>query len=80
MSEDTTAATVAEQQHQAAVDAEYGVYVAVEPIDIGGARAFNAGDSVPTSHIERGVVSDGQVAKITTKAGRVAAGLDESKG
>jgi len=56
--------------------AEYGVYVAVGPIDINGARAFNAGDAVPTSHVDRGVVLTEQVAKTTTKAGRVAAGID----
>ena len=51
------------QDYQAAVDAEYGVYVATEPIDIDGARAFNVGDPVPTSHVERGVVRADQVAK-----------------
>jgi hypothetical protein len=55
---------------------EYGQYVAVSPIDINGARAFNAGDAVPTSHVERGVVLTEQVAKTSTKAGRVAAGID----
>jgi hypothetical protein len=50
--------------------AEYGVYVATVPIDINGARAFNVGDAVPVSHVERGVVLTEQVAKSSTKAGR----------
>lgn len=48
--------------------AEWGAYVATEAIDINGARAFNAGDAVPVSHVERGVVSSESVAKTTTKA------------
>lgn len=59
---------------------EYGTYVAVAPININGVRAFNAGDPVPSTHVSRGVVDEGQVARITTKAGRAAAGVDESKG
>lgn len=51
---------------------EYGTYVAVQPIDIGGARAFNVGDAVPMSHVERGVVPSEAVAKSTTKAGQAA--------
>jgi hypothetical protein len=62
---------------EAAIAKEYGTYVATAPIDIGGARAFNAGDPVPVSHIERGVVSQDKVAKLTTKSGRVAAGVEE---
>jgi hypothetical protein len=46
-----TAAELREAQR-----AEYGTYVAVVPIDINGARAFNPGDAVPVSHVERGVV------------------------
>lgn len=48
--------------------AEYGEYVAVEPIVIGGARAFNPGDPVPKSHVDSGVVSKEQVARSNTKA------------
>jgi hypothetical protein len=33
---------------------EYSTYVALVPIDIGGARAFNVGDPVPVSHVENG--------------------------
>ena len=69
------------EELRAAQAAEYGTYVALEPIDIGGARAFNIGDPVPTSHITREVVRTDQVAKVTTKAGREAAGItDETKG
>lgn len=57
---------------------EYGTYVALGPIDIGGVRAFNKGDAVPVGHVDREVVSKEQVAKVTTKAGQAAAGLDET--
>lgn len=57
---------------------EYGTYVALQPIYIGGARAFNQGDPVPVGHVERGVVESEQVAKTSTKAGRAAAGIDEN--
>lgn len=52
--------------------AEWGVYVAVEPINIGGVRAFNVGEAVPVSHVERGVVGAEQVAKRGTKAAQAA--------
>jgi hypothetical protein len=51
-------------------EAEYGEFVAVEPINIGGARAFNPGDPVPKSHVDRGVVSKDQVARRETKAAK----------
>jgi hypothetical protein len=72
----TTPATVADLREAQA--REYGQYVALGPIDIDGGRAFNEGDPVPASHVERGVVREDQVAKITTKAGRAAAGIDEN--
>lgn len=57
----------------AAIDAErearakeYGQYEAIDAIEILGARAFNAGDRVPASHVERGVVKSEQVRKLTT--------------
>lgn len=56
------------EEYLKAQKAEWGTYVATEPIDIGGARAFNAGDPVPASHVERGVVSSESVAKTNTKA------------
>jgi hypothetical protein len=56
-----------------ALGAEYGVYVATVPIDIQGARAFNIGDPVPVSHVERQIVDSDQVAKRSTKAAEAAA-------
>lgn len=55
------------EQHMAAIAKEYG-YVAVEPIDINGVRAFNPGHEVPTSHVERGIVDKSLVARKGTKA------------
>lgn len=57
--------------------AEWGTYVATEPIDIAGARAFNPGDAVPASHVEGGVVPSWAVAKSTTKAAAAAAASKE---
>lgn len=62
------------RQQQAA---EYGTYVANKPIDFGGARAFNPGDPVPVSHVDRGLVSADDVEKTTTKAGKA---LTETEG
>jgi hypothetical protein len=62
MSEPTTVAEL-----KAAQEAEYGTYVAVHPIFINGARAFNAGDPVPVSHVKRGVVTKSQVVDVTTE-------------
>lgn len=56
------------EEYLKAQQAEWGVYVALEAIDINGGRAFNAGDPVPVSHVESGVVSSEAVAKTTTKA------------
>lgn len=53
---------------QAAQEKEWGQYVAVEAIAIDGVRAFNPGDPVPVSHVERGVVDKSQVARRDTKA------------
>ncbi len=57
-----------------AVADDYGQYICTNPagIYIGNARAFNPGEAVPASHVERGVVSPNDVAKTTTKAGREA--------
>lgn len=63
-------ATAAELRE--ALGVEYGTYVAVSPIDINGVRAFNVGDPVPVSHVDRGVVESDQVKKINTAAGRAA--------
>ena len=52
--------------------AEWDVYVATQPIDVNGARAFNPGDAVPASHVDRGVVSKDAVARKDTKAAKAA--------
>jgi hypothetical protein len=70
---------------------EYGTYVALGPIDVHGVRAFNEGDPVPVAHVEQSAagcpscetagvadephVASHLVAKVTTKAGREAAGV-----
>ena len=46
---------------QAAQVQEWGVYTAKCAINIDGVRAFNAGDSVPASHVSRGLVSPDDV-------------------
>lgn len=69
-----SAPVTAEQYAQALAD-EYSQFVATAPIDIDGARAFNVGDPVPASHMERQVVPADRVKKVTTKAGREAAGI-----
>lgn len=61
-----TANTV--EDYLKAQQAEWGTYVAVVPIFVNGARAFNAGDAVPVSHVEGGIVPSSSVAKINTKA------------
>ena len=65
-------APVTAAQYREVLGEEYGTYVAVAAININGARAFNAGDPVPASHVERGVVEADQVSKISTKAGQAA--------
>ena len=52
---------------------DYSVYVALLPIDIGGARAFNPGHAVPASHVKNGLVDASMVAKVGTKAAASAA-------
>lgn len=49
------------EDRQAEVDREWGQYVATENIFIDGVRAFNEGDAVPASHVERKVVNKDQV-------------------
>lgn len=53
-----------------AAQADYGTYVAKDTVIIDGVRAFNQGDPVPASHVERGVVSHDDVVKVSTKAGQ----------
>jgi hypothetical protein len=49
------------EDRQAAFEAEYGRYVALQEIDINGVRAFNEGAPVPIGHVERGLVPLDQV-------------------
>lgn len=76
--------TITAAQYAEALGTEWGTYVAVGPIDINGVRAFNAGDPVPVSHVERedAPVRADQVSKVSTKSGRAAAGIttDATKG
>lgn len=64
----------------AAQAAEYGTYVATEVINVGNARAFNVGDPVPVSHVERGVVPQDKVAKTSTKAAQAAVAKNPTTG
>jgi hypothetical protein len=57
-------------------EAEYGEYVAVEAVNIGGARAFNPGDPVPKGHVDSGVVTKDQVARRSTKAAQAVTGQE----
>lgn len=56
------------EQTAEAYAAEWGKWVAKDAIFFGTARAFNAGDPVPVSHVDRGVVSKDQVVGANTKA------------
>lgn len=59
------------EQFQAAQAKEYSTYVAKEVIFLDGARAFNPGQPVPVSHVERfkydeqGLVEKAKPAKTT---------------
>jgi len=53
----------------AAQAVEYGTYVATETILFDGARAYNAGDPVPVSNVERhNYVALGVVRKVSAPA------------
>jgi len=54
----------------------YG-YIALQPINIDGVRAFNTGDPVPDSHVKDHGFSDDMVAKAGTKKAKQAMGLEE---
>lgn len=69
-----------DEEYRQAQAAEYGTYVAAHAIDILGARAFNEGDPVPVSHVERGVVSEDAVVKVSTKAGKAAVAANPTTG
>lgn len=67
----------AADEFQKAQEAEYGTYVAVEPINIDGVRAFNPGDPVPKGHVDTGAVEQSQVTKLSnTKAAKAATGQE----
>lgn len=54
MTERKTAAKAAEKAETEADDAPLtGVYVATEPLTVGGVLAFAPGDIVPAGHVER---------------------------
>lgn len=56
------------QAYTAEQVAEWSKWVAKEAIYDGTALAFNVGDPVPASHVERGVVRKDQVVGAKTKA------------
>lgn len=48
---------------------EYGTYVAVQPISFNGVPAYNVGESVPVSNVQKYKYDEqGVVAKITSKS------------
>jgi hypothetical protein len=67
------------QEYEDSLRKEWSQYVAVTPIEIDGVRAFNAGDPVPASHVTDKLVDEASVAKVSTAAGRAAAGVDTEK-
>lgn len=69
-----------DEAYRQAQAAEYGTFVAKKPIYVRGARAFNEGDPVPKGHVERGVVSEDDVAKVSTKAGKAAVANNPTTG
>lgn len=61
------------EEHIEAVAGEYGEFVAVAPIDHDGVRAYNVGDPVPKSNVDRwGYLDRKLVARSSTVAGRAA--------
>lgn len=68
----------AASEHIQALEKEYGTWVAIRPIPMGSALAFNPGAQVPVSHVERFQLDkQGLVAKAGTKEARRAQGLEE---
>lgn len=41
------------EEYAAALEVEYGTYVATQPIVINGVRAYNAGNPVPVSNVDQ---------------------------
>ena len=63
------------EERRTQVVREYGQWVALEPIDHGGARAYNVGDPVPAGNVSRwGYDKTGRVAKAGTKEALAAQG------
>lgn len=57
-------AVVTAEDRRDAVIREYSQYVATQPIDVGGARAYNEGDPVPAANVEaHGYLDAGLVRK-----------------
>ena len=63
-----TTPSTAEELREAR-EAEYGRYRANQTIFVDGARAFNEGDPVPTSHVTRKIVGKDQVDDLSVKKG-----------
>lgn len=53
VAEEITADPTTAEQQRAAVREEYGQYVAIQPIDHDGVRAYNTGDPVPAANVVR---------------------------
>lgn len=65
------------QERRDAQIAEYGTWVATQPIYVGNALAYDTGHPVPVSNVQRhGYDADGLVAKRTSKEGKAALGQD----
>jgi hypothetical protein len=59
------------EEYRKAQAEEYGTWIAAEPINAGTALAYNAGDPVPASNVDRlGYADDGRVVKRSSAAGR----------
>lgn len=59
---------------------EYGTYVAVEPIDYEGVRAYNVGDPVPVSNVEKhGYLESNSVKKVEAEPAKEASPATPSK-
>lgn len=75
----TTGPPTTAEEYRQQLAAEWSTYVAASQIWVRGSLAFNPGDPVPVSNVEGegALIPTDQVHKITTKAGRAAAGLPE---
>jgi len=65
------------EELRAAQRKEYSQYVAVSAIEHAGVRAYNPGDPVPASNVDKhGYLDAGLVAKAGTKAAKAATGQE----